>query len=98
MSTVSAAGPAITSQPTTKAPSRANARAVARPMLPPVPVTTQTFPASRPGISLFSVLGGGSFLGLGHAHQVGVIGHLVEVPVDDVESRSGQWPGPVPEH
>ena len=31
------------------APSRANVSAVARPMLPPVPVPIQTFPASRPG-------------------------------------------------
>ena len=38
------------SQPTTEAPSRANVSAVARPMIPPVPVTTQTFPDSRPDI------------------------------------------------
>ena len=39
-------GPVATSQPTTDAPSRANATAAARPMLPPVPVITQTLPAS----------------------------------------------------
>jgi hypothetical protein len=51
ISTVAAAGSTVTSQPTTDAPSRANVRAVARPMLPPVPMMTQTFPASRPAIS-----------------------------------------------
>ncbi len=50
-STVAAAGSTVTSQPTTDAPARANVRAVARPMLPPVPVITHTFPASRPAIS-----------------------------------------------
>ena len=55
ISTVAAAGPAIMSQPTTDAPSPANAKAAARPMLPPVPVITQTFPAS-PAISVTSVL------------------------------------------
>src|SRR4051812_25876680 len=46
-STVASAGSTVTSQPTTDAPSRANASAVARPMLPAVPVITHTLPASR---------------------------------------------------
>ena len=48
MSTVDSAGSTLTSQPTTDAPSRAKAIAVARPMLPPVPVMTQTLAESRP--------------------------------------------------
>ena len=48
VSTVDSAGSTATSQPTTDAPSRANAIAAARPMLPPVPVMTQTFPESLP--------------------------------------------------
>jgi hypothetical protein len=38
----------LTSQPTMLAPSRANSSAAAPPMLPPVPVITQTLPARRP--------------------------------------------------
>jgi hypothetical protein len=40
----------FTSQPTTDAPSRANATAAARPTLPPVPVMTHTLPDSLPDI------------------------------------------------
>src|SRR6266550_3211231 len=43
-SSVSSAGSTAMSQPTISPPSRPNVWAVARPMLPPVPVTTQTLP------------------------------------------------------
>ena len=46
ISTVASAAATFTSQPTTNAPSRANATAAALPMLPPVPVMTRTFPES----------------------------------------------------
>src|SRR5258708_29179265 len=46
ISAVASAATTFTSQPMTDAPSRANATAAALPMLPPVPVTTQTFPES----------------------------------------------------
>src|ERR1700730_12557625 len=52
ISTVASAASTVTSQPTTNPPSRANAGAVARPMLPPVPVMTHTFPSRLPGISV----------------------------------------------
>ena len=47
-STVSCDGPGLRSQPITCAPSRANISAVARPMPPPVPVTSATLPSRRP--------------------------------------------------
>ena len=45
----------LTARSTSLAPSRANVRAAARPVLPPVPVMMQTFLASRPAISVDSV-------------------------------------------
>src|SRR6267154_3317091 len=44
--TVASADSTFRSQPTTDAPSRANAKAAARPMLPPVPVMIHTLPES----------------------------------------------------
>jgi len=83
ISTVAAAGSTVTSRPTTDAPSRANVRAVARPMLPPVPVMTQTFPASRPTISvtclsrrLGAVLGGPGTRILRHRCSPSAAAHL----------------------
>src|SRR5690349_20816146 len=49
--TVASAASTLRSHPTTSAPSRANARAAARPMLPPVPVMMHTFPVSLADIS-----------------------------------------------
>src|ERR1700730_18505953 len=49
-STVSAPVATLMSQPTIFAPSRANASAAARPMLPPVPVMMQTLSVKRPAI------------------------------------------------
>jgi hypothetical protein len=56
ISTVDSAGSTVTSQPTTDAPARANAIAVAQPMLPPVPVMTHTLPESRPDMPGLSSL------------------------------------------
>jgi hypothetical protein len=62
------------------APSPANVSAVARPMLPPVPVPIQTFPASRPGISVSFLSRGRELLSLSGAYLTGRLGNLVEVP------------------
>src|SRR4051795_2233899 len=97
ISTGPSAGSTTPSQPTTFAPSAANARAVARPMLPPVPVTMQTFPASRPANSAASVRRGGAQLGVGDADLVGVLADLTEVPVDDVEGRVPERARPLAE-
>ena len=64
-----------------QAPSRAKVKAVARPMLPPVPVMTQTFPASRPAISLMTIGCRGLLFRVCHTHSVGVLG----------TSRKYQW-------
>ena len=48
MATVSRLSASLTSQPTTEAPSRANASAAARPCPPAVPVMSATFPCKRP--------------------------------------------------
>jgi hypothetical protein len=50
MATVASAASTVRSHPTTDAPSRAKVIAAARPMLPPVPVMTHTFPESLPDI------------------------------------------------
>ena len=52
---VVAAGVGRTSTPTTRAPSRAQAGAVAAPMPPAAPVTTATLPVHAPGHQLPSV-------------------------------------------
>ena len=48
IATVSRLSASLTSQPTTNAPSRANASAAARPCPPAVPVMSATFPSRRP--------------------------------------------------
>ncbi len=72
ISTISAAG----REP--DAPSRANVSAVARPMLPPVPVPIQTFPASRPGISVSFLSRGRELLSLSDAYLTDRLGNLVK--------------------
>src|SRR5437588_6067275 len=47
VSTVAFAASMFRSQPTNRAPSRANVRAASRPMLPPTPVMMHTLPSSR---------------------------------------------------
>src|SRR5215217_5793165 len=59
-------------------------------MLPPVPVTTQTLPGSRPDISVGLRGCSGGLLRLRDAHLVGVLWGLVEVSVDDVAGRPGE--------
>jgi hypothetical protein len=52
---VSAAFSTLTSQPIYRAPSDANNKAAARPILPPLPVMMQTFPERRPAICVTPV-------------------------------------------
>lgn len=66
ISTISAAG----REP--DAPSRANVSAVARLVLPPVPVPIQTFPARRPGISVSFLSRGREILSLSVTDMVGL--------------------------
>src|SRR5258705_12842528 len=97
MSTVAAAASTDRSHPTTEAPSPANIRAVARPMPPPEPVMTQTFPTTRPGISVHAPGCGGRLLGVRNPHLDRALRELVEVPGDDPASRSREWRRPLPE-
>src|ERR1039458_6998514 len=96
-SMVPSAASTVTSQPTTEAPSRANIRAGARPFLPPVPVMTQTFPASRPDISVHALSCCSELLRLRDAHLIGELRNLAEVPMDHIEGRRGERTCPVAE-
>jgi hypothetical protein len=66
-------------------------------MLPPVPVTMQTFPASRPDTPVSYPGRRGELLSLRHPHVVGELRNRGEVPVDDIERRLAERTRPVTE-
>src|SRR3984957_5087057 len=90
--TVSIALATLRSQPTTRAPSDANSQEETRPMLPPLPVMMQTFPESRPAMTVLLLRSLGGLKHLAVIDEYLVDAHAIAAKLHQIARRVGESP------